>query len=216
MAILAHKEIENRIFRKKNSEDQLILTPLLDIGQITANGVDVRLGSEFIVIKQTNLTSVDPARRREFEENIGRYQERVRVRFGEKFVLHPGQLVLGSTLEYIGMPTNLTAQVVGRSSWGRLGLIIATAPVIASGFRGVITLELINNGQAPLDLRPGYGIAQLVFQKTTSRVPYTGRYKCPTSPEFTKLLSDPDIAFWSDKALFDYGESLTTRRRSEE
>ena len=204
MVTLAHDEIKNRLFHEEDPKDRLIFTPLLDPGQITGNGIDVRLGSEFIVIKQTNLTSVDPAKKREFEENIGRYQERVRVRFGEKFVLHPGQLVLGSTLEYIGMPLDLTAQVVGRSSWGRLGLIIATAPVIASGFKGVITLELINDGQAPLDLRPGYGIAQLVFQETTGKVPYEGRYKCPTSPEFTKLLSDPDIVFWSNKALFDH------------
>ena len=60
---------------------------------------------------------MNPTSSREIDEKIGQYQVRVRVNFGEKFVLQPNQLVLGSTLEYISLPTDMTSQVIGRSSW---------------------------------------------------------------------------------------------------
>src|SRR5207302_7623717 len=83
-----------------------------------------------------------------------------------------------------------------RSSWGRAGLVIATAISVAPGFRGVVTLELANLGVAPLDLRPGVRIAQIMFDQTKITKPYGGRYKCPTHPEFGKIYMDEDLKFW--------------------
>jgi len=198
MALLTRKDLNERLFDQRfdHPAKRLTVTPLLDPKQIGDATIDVRLGNEFIVIRHTNLASVDPAERREIRKNIGRYQERVYAAYGDKFILHPRQFVLGSTLEYIGVPLDLAAQVMGRSSWGRLGLIIATAIAVAPGFKGAITFELINYGQAPLVLYPGLVIAQIAFETTTSEVEYRGRYSYPTGPEFSKIHEDEDIDRW--------------------
>jgi dCTP deaminase len=198
MAVLTHTGLLARL-EDSHFDDptkRLTVTPLLDRKQVGDASIDVRLGGEFIIIRHTNLASVDPAQRLEIRKNIGRYQQRIHVSYGEQFVLHPQQLVIGSTLEYLSIPNDLSAQVMGRSSWGRLGLIIATATAVAPGFKGAITLELINYGQAPLILYPGVVIAQIVFESTTDDVAYKGRYNYPTGPEFSKIHEDLDISQW--------------------
>ena len=109
---------------------------MLDRRQIGSASIDLRLGNEFITIRNTHIPAIDPTRKAEIRRNIGQYQERVRIGFGESFVLHPGQFVLGCTLEYLSIPGDLSAQVAGRSSWGRLGLLVETAPNVSPGFRG--------------------------------------------------------------------------------
>jgi dCTP deaminase len=202
MAVLARRELEDRMFGdlRKNPDKRLVITPLLDRKkQIGDASVDVRLSNEFIMIRHTNIPSINPTRQKEIREEIGKYQERVRVSLREQFVLHPHQLVLGCTLEYVAVPTDVIAQVEGRSSWGRLGLIIATATTVAPGFRGVITLELVNGGLAPLILYPGFRIAQLVFQHTSSKAKYKGRYDYPTGPQFSRIHEDKDMVFWGKR-----------------
>ncbi len=83
------------------------------------------------------------------------------VPFGKPFVLHPMTFVLAATLEWIRLPKSLAAYVVGKSSWGRCGLIIATATGVHPGFFGCITLELSNVGEIPIEVKPGYPICQL-------------------------------------------------------
>ncbi len=83
------------------------------------------------------------------------------MRFGEDFILHPRSFVLGVTLEWLRMPSNFAGYVIGKSSWGRRGLIIATATGVHPGFTGCLTLELSNIGDLPIAIRPGMTIAQL-------------------------------------------------------
>jgi dCTP deaminase len=204
MAVLAREEILRRLYGEVGSPaHRLAVTPLLNPQQVGDASLDVRLGNEFIITRRAHIPSVDPARKGEIERKIGQYQERVRVNFGEEFILHPHHLVLGSTLEYLALPADLTAQVIGRSSWGRLGLIIATATAVAPGFKGAITLELVNVGEAPLVLYPGVVIAQLVIEETTSAAAYQGRYDCPTGPQFSRIYRDPDVGFWAERENFD-------------
>lgn len=204
VSVLTRDELKRRLFGPhKSGEKSLVVTPLLDIEQqIGDASIDVRLGNEFIIIRHTNLPSVDPTARNNIQAEIGQYQERIRIGFGERFVLQPRQLVLGSTLEYVALPPDLTAQVIGRSSWGRLGLIIATATAVAPGFKGVITLELVNEGQVPLILYPGVVIAQLIFEETTGDTSYKGRYNYPTGPQFSRIHEDNDMEFWGNKENF--------------
>src|SRR5439155_26160938 len=101
-----------------------------------------------------------------------RSQESIRISLHDQFIIHPGQLVLGATLEYLSLPKTVAASVEGRSSWGRLGLIIATACSVAPGFKGCITLELVNDGEVPLVLYPGVRIAQLIFHRTLKSASY--------------------------------------------
>lgn len=99
--------------------------------------------------------------------------------------------------EYLSLPKGLTATVEGRSSWGRLGLIIATACNVDPGFKGCLTLELVNNGEAPLVLYPGVRIAQLVFHRAEGEGYYRGgKYDCPVGPQFSRIGDDKEIPFW--------------------
>ena len=90
---------------------------------------------------------------------------------GQQFVIHPNQFVLGETLEFVKLPSDMMAYVVTRSTWGRTGLIVATAVGIQPNFRGVITLELRNLGDVPLNLYPGTKILQLFFHTVTPPAP---------------------------------------------
>jgi dCTP deaminase len=100
------------------------------------------------------------------------------------------------------VPGDLTAQVAGRSSWGRLGLLIEAAPNISPGFRGCITLELINAGLAPLVLYPLMIVSQLVVLENVNPVTYEGRYRFPIGPEFSRLHEDAEMQFLADAENF--------------
>ena len=188
--------------KKENISDRLIVTPLLDQAEsLGACGIDVRLGTEFIVMKKESFPLLDFGSQESLQSELGRYRQRIIRNFGERFVMHPGQLVLGSTLEFVQIPRGLMCYVIGKSSWGRMGLIIATATKVDPGFRGCITLEIINEGEVPLVLYPGLPIAQLVLHGTSGDDIYQGRYNCPTGPEFPKfLLSDKKILFWNQSS----------------
>lgn len=171
-----------------------MVTPLLSIKQIGGASLDVRLGNQFIAFKSHRFGIFEPFGQKEYDPRV--IQERQVMRFGERFVLHPGVLILGATFEYVSMPSDLECQVEGRSSWARLGLQVATASSVEPGFKGVITLELTNVGTVPLTLVPGIRVAQLVFHMASPPVKdaYAGRkkYRCPTAPQFSRIHEDYD------------------------
>jgi dCTP deaminase len=90
------------------------------------------------------------------------------VPFGRKFILHPRSFVLAATLEWLRVPKRYAGYVTGKSSWGRRGLVIETAPGVHPGFTGCLTLELANVGEIPIALMPGTRICQLFFHKIES------------------------------------------------
>jgi dCTP deaminase len=91
--------------------------------------------------------------------------ELVEIDDGRAFILHPGEFVLGATLERISLPDDLVARLDGKSSLGRLGLQVhSTAGLADPGFTGQITLELSNMTRLPISLYPGMRVAQLVFE----------------------------------------------------
>jgi dCTP deaminase len=93
----------------------------------------------------------------------------VEVSNGNPFILHPGEFVLGSTSEYIRLPSDLVARLEGKSSLGRLGLLIhSTAGVVDPGFEGHLTLELSNVANLPITIYPGMKIGQISFCQLTS------------------------------------------------
>jgi dCTP deaminase len=87
------------------------------------------------------------------------------VPFGSRFILHPGQFLLGITFEWLKLPSDIAGFVTGKSKWGRRGLIIETAAGIHPGFCGCLTLELGNVGPVPIPLIPGMEICQIFFEK---------------------------------------------------
>lgn len=192
--ILSRRIIMSRMLSNEEGR-RLTITPLLDVA-IQDSGIDIRLGADFIVFRHSATSVFDSVA---LDERIGhsqdprKIQEKVAKSWGEPFILHPGELVLASTMEYIVLPDDVAAQVVTRSSYGRLGLITATAVQVQPGSRNCITLELVNHGPTPIALMPGARLAQLVLTHVPhSLPPTTGKYWHPIGPEFSKVREDPD------------------------
>jgi dCTP deaminase len=144
----------------------LAVTPILDAKQIGPAGIDIRLGPDLIVTRrQRGAVAFDPSDGEDLRETIHDFQQYIRRPFGSAVYLQPGEFAIARTLEYVTLPATLSAEALGRSSWGRLGLIIATATLVQPGFRGTITLELTNVGSLPIVLYVGMRIAQLVFSR---------------------------------------------------
>ena len=120
--------------------------------------VDLRLGDSFRVFHNYRVTSIDL---REPPRNL---TEEVKVSDGEPFVIHPGEFALGRTMEWVELPEDIVARIEGKSSLGRLGLIVhATAGFCDPGWKGTLTLELNNLTRVPIKLYAGLAIAQLSF-----------------------------------------------------
>lgn len=198
-AVLTKEEIKTRLHSKELST-KIFITPFLSDKQIGHASVDVRLGNTFIIFKRAKYAGLDVLHesKEKLASKIGEFQERVYVPIGEKLFLHPQQLVLGSTLEYVRLPNDLVAEVVGRSSWGRLGLILSAATLIHPGFAGVVTLEMANLDDVPIPLIPGLRIAQLVLTKTTMKKndesnAHMSRYMGATEPGYSLLHEDEEL-----------------------
>ncbi|MCW3009471.1 MAG: dCTP deaminase [Solirubrobacterales bacterium] len=131
--------------------------------------VDLRLGTSFRVFHNHRIAAIDL---RDPPTNL---TEHVAVELGSSFVIHPGEFVLGVTQESVGIPDDVVARIEGKSSLGRLGLIVhATAGFVDPGFEGTLTLEITNLTRVPIKLYPGDLIAQLSFMSLdrAAEVPY--------------------------------------------
>ena len=129
-----------------------------DPGMVQPASVDVRLGNSFRVFHNHRIQSIDLA------APPSDLTEHVEVEDDGEFVIHPGEFVLGRTIETVEVGTDIVARIEGKSSLGRLGLIVhATAGFVDPGFKGSLTLEIANVNSVPIVLRPGLPIAQLSF-----------------------------------------------------
>lgn len=188
MSVLKYEELAEAL-RAQPIKDRLVVTPLLDESQIGPASIDLRLGTHFLEVHRLERSVLDPASE---GAAVGeRREEPVVVPFGGHLWLHPGHFVLGSTLEYIRMPPHLVGQVLGRSSWARMGLIVATAVLVQPGWGGVLTLELSNIGDVPLKVYPGESVSQLMVWTLSGGTerPYGkgAKYVAPIGPEESRL-----------------------------
>lgn len=134
--------------------------------------LDVRLGSQFRVFTSHRYAAIDP------QADHPGLTSLVQAGGDEPFILHPGEFALGATAETIRLPANIAAQLAGKSTLGRYGLLLhCTAGWIDPGFEGEVTLELTNGGPLPILLRPGMRIGQLAFWQTAA--PATRPYGHP-------------------------------------
>jgi dCTP deaminase len=183
--------------RRRLEEGDLVVEPLEDPElQLQPASVDLRLGREFLEFQRTNIPCIHPTSEREVDE----YVDETRVEEGEEFVLHPGDFVLGTTVERVEIPDDLIAHVEGRSSLGRLAVVVhATAGLADPGYRGQITLELSNLGTAPVALTPGMRISQLTFTELTSPAerPYGSergsKYQDQSGPQASRIQGDREF-----------------------
>jgi dCTP deaminase len=180
------------------AEGDLVIEPLADVDtQVQPASVDLRLGSEFLEFRRTNIPCIHPDEASEVDD----YVRETHVAEGEEFVLHPGDFVLGTTRERVAIPPDLVAHVEGRSSLGRLAVVVhATAGLADPGYEGQITLELSNLGNAPVALTPGMRISQLTFTELTSPAerPYGeergSKYQGQDGPQASLIGDDPEFA----------------------
>src|SRR4051794_8228185 len=139
------------------SEGRIRIDPW-DEAMVQPASVDLRLGSTFRVFHNHRASAID------LRDPPSNLTEEVKVAPDEPFVIHPGEFVLGRTLEWVELPDDVVARVEGKSSLGRLGLIVhATAGFVDPGWKGTLTLELNNLTRVPIKLYPGIAIAQLSF-----------------------------------------------------
>lgn len=130
---------------------------------IQPSSIDVRLDNHFRVFNNSRYTHIDPAQRQDDLTTL------ISRNHDEPLVLHPGEFVLGATLEVFKLPDFLAGRLEGKSSLGRLGLLThSTAGFIDPGFHGQITLELSNVANLPVTLWPGMKIGQLCLLQLTS------------------------------------------------
>jgi dCTP deaminase len=192
MTLLRHQELKAAISAKKLSE-RLVIMPMLDPDcQVGPASVDVRLGTQFHYLERSGDAGIDVGTG--IQNAIEIPQHKVTVDFGSPFWLHPGQFVLGATLEFLRLPDTMGAYVVGRSTWGRLGLLVATAIMLQPGWGGNLTLELVNHGESPIALYAGSKIAQLAVHSLNGATgePYNGEYMGPTGPWGPQVDSEHD------------------------
>ena len=154
--------LSDRDIKAEIDSERVRLDPY-DPAMIQPSSIDVRLDKFFRLFDNHKYPVIDPS---QDQPDLTRLVE---VDPSDGFVLHPGEFVLGSTLETVSLPDDLAARVEGKSSLGRLGLMThATAGFVDPGFSGHVTLELSNVATLPIILWPGMKVGQLCFFRLTS------------------------------------------------
>ncbi len=178
---------------KPGAADPLVITPsppdLKELAESGSASIDIRLGTWFVNLRQARMThlAIDtPGAQSQLTKT--HY-----VPFGDVYYLHPRCFVLSVTLEWIRLPKNIAAYVIGKSGWGRRGLIIATATGVHPGFKGCLTLELSNVGELPIAIKPGMQICQLFLHTVETETDHVDKslfigYRRPT---LGKIEPDP-------------------------
>src|SRR6188472_3883150 len=156
--------LSDRSITRLIDEGRIVIDPY-DPALMQPASLDVRVDRLFRVFRNNRYPYIDVKRE---QEGLA---ELVEVEDGDPFILHPGEFVLGSTLERVQLPDDLVARLEGKSSLGRLGLLIhSTAGFIDPGWEGNLTLELSNVANLPITLYDGMKIGQISFQRLSSPV----------------------------------------------
>lgn len=178
---------------------RIVIEPRPETRVISGVSVDLCLGHRFRVFSSHTIPFIDLSGSREqvnqaVEKVMG---DEIYITGNETFVLHPGELALGITLETITLPDDLVGWLDGRSSLARLGLMVhVTAHRIDPGWSGNIVLEFFNSGKLPLALRPGMAIGAMSFETLSgpAQRPYTKRvdakYRGQSGPLASRISED--------------------------
>jgi dCTP deaminase len=163
--------LSDRTIKQEVAAGRLIFDPY-DESLVQPSSVDMRVDRQFRVFHNARYPYID------VKKPMDELTELVTVEGDEAFILHPGEFVLGQTLERVSLPDDLVARLEGKSSLGRLGLLIhSTAGFVDAGFEGNLTLELSNVANLPITIYHGMPIGQISFMRMDGPVerPYGER-----------------------------------------
>lgn len=188
---LAYMVLSDRDIKKALETGRIAVTPALDVTtQLGSCSIDLRLGNSFRVFEHSKNAFIDPTKR-DYSNEITR---QVVLQDGERFVMQPGDFVLAVTLEKITIAPDLLGRLEGRSSLGRLGIVVhSTASIFDPGWDGQAVLELGNLARIAVALYPGMRICAMTFEELSSpaETPYTkkkeAKYKFQAGPDESKL-----------------------------
>jgi len=154
--------LSDRTIREELETGRIEIDPL-HAGCVQPSSVDLHVDRYFRVFRNHSARVIDV---KESQEDL---TDLVEIGEGEAFILHPGEFVLGSTAERVRLPDDLVARLEGKSSLGRLGLLIhSTAGFVDAGWNGHLTLELSNVATLPITIYPGMKIGQISFLRMTT------------------------------------------------
>ncbi|WP_428115864.1 dCTP deaminase [Candidatus Poriferisodalis sp.] len=154
--------LSDRSIHEALDSGRIVIEPLADAA-VQPSSVDLRLDATFRVFRNHTRKVIDVI------EDQTDLTEEVEVAPGDAFILHPGEFALGSTLERVTVPDDLVGRIEGKSSLGRLGLLIhTTAGFVDAGWDGYLTLELSNVANLPITLYPSMKICQISFMEMTT------------------------------------------------
>jgi dCTP deaminase len=149
--------LSDATIRAEIAAGRVVVDPF-DDAMVQPSSIDVRLDDRFLVFRSHTRAVID------VKEDLTDLTEMVKAPAGEPFILHPGEFVLGATAERVALPEDIVGRIEGKSSLGRLGLLIhTTAGFVDAGFEGYLTLELSNVATLPITLYPGMKIGQISF-----------------------------------------------------
>lgn len=186
--------LSDRDIKKYLKSGTIKIQPKIDeTKQLGSCSIDLRLGHTFRVFNHSRYPYIDP-----YDKNLsGDMTKEVEINEGEPFVLQPGDFVLATTIESFELPDTLLARLEGRSSLGRLGIVVhSTASVFEPGWKGKVVMEMGNMGRMPVALYPGMRVCALTFEQLSSpaEVPYykkkTAKYVGQKSPLPSKISED--------------------------
>jgi dCTP deaminase len=183
--------LSDRTIKEELAKGRIVIEPL-DESCVQPSSVDLHLANQFRVFRNNRLPFID------VRESVADLTELVEVDASKAFILHPGEFALGSTLERVVLPEDIVARLEGKSSLGRLGLMIhSTAGFVDPGWSGRLTLELSNVANLPIALYCGMRIGQISFLRMTTPVdrPYGSpglgsRYQGQMEPTASKYYLD--------------------------
>jgi dCTP deaminase len=151
--------LSDRTIREEIESGRIVIDPF-EPSNVQPSSVDVRVDRQFRVFHNARYPYID------VRQPMDDLTELVEISGEEPFILHPGEFVLGQTLERVTLPDDLVARLEGKSSLGRLGLLIhSTAGFVDSGFSGNLTLELSNVANLPITIYHGMPIGQISFMR---------------------------------------------------
>lgn len=190
--ILSDRDIKKAI---KKGDIKIAPKPNLKV-QLGSCSIDLRLGNKFAVFNYSKYSYIDP-RNTKFLKKV---MTEVMVKKDEPFVLQPNDFVLATTMESVTLPDNMIARLEGRSSLGRLGIVVhSTASVFDAGWNGKVVMELGNLGRMPVALYPGMRVCAFTFEELTSPadVPYgkkkSAKYKKQQKPVPSRIGEDSEF-----------------------